>query len=36
MTDCIEDDLLLLNERLLQAIDSKDWETYTQLCDDSL
>ena len=36
MTACIEDELLLLSERLLQAIDSKDWETYTQLCDVSL
>jgi calcium/calmodulin-dependent protein kinase (CaM kinase) II len=36
MTALIEDELLILSERLLQAIDSKDWETYTRLCDDSL
>ena len=36
MTACVEDELLLLNERLLQAIDSKEWETYVQLCDVSL
>jgi calcium/calmodulin-dependent protein kinase (CaM kinase) II len=32
----VEDELLLLNERLLQAIDSKDWDTYIELCDVSL
>lgn len=36
MTANIEDELLVLSEQLLQAIDSKDWETYTQLCDVSL
>lgn len=31
-----EDELLLLNEKLLESIDTNDYETYTELCDVSL
>ncbi|MBA61054.1 MAG: DUF4440 domain-containing protein [Planctomycetaceae bacterium] len=31
-----EDELLLLNEKLLESIDSNDYETYTELCDVNL
>jgi ketosteroid isomerase-like protein len=32
----VEDELLLLSQKLLTAIDSGDWPTYTQLCDASI
>ena len=31
-----EDELLILNEKLLEAIDTNDYETYTELCDVNL
>ena len=31
-----EDELLVLNERLLESIDNNDYETYTDLCDVNL
>lgn len=31
-----EDELLILNEKLLEAIDANDYETYTELCDVNL
>ncbi len=31
-----EDELLILSEKLLEAIDSQDYSTYTELCDVSL
>lgn len=31
-----EDELLILNEKLLEAIDNNDYETYTELCDVNL
>ena len=31
-----EDELLILSEKLLEAIDTQDYSTYTELCDVSL
>jgi len=31
-----EDELLILSEKLLEAIDTQDYNTYTELCDVSL
>ena len=31
-----EDELLILSEKLLEAIDTRDYSTYTELCDVSL
>ncbi len=31
-----EDELLVLNEKLLESIDTNDYETYTELCDVNL
>lgn len=36
MADPIVDELLQLNQRLLDAIASADWETYRELCDPAL
>jgi calcium/calmodulin-dependent protein kinase (CaM kinase) II len=35
-TRSIEHDLLALNQRLLDAIDARDWAVYSDLCDPSL
>lgn len=32
----VEDELLALNQQLLDAIATADWDTYTKLCDPSL
>ena len=32
----VEDELLSLSQRLLNAVDTGDWTTYTQLCDESI
>jgi calcium/calmodulin-dependent protein kinase (CaM kinase) II len=36
MSKTDETELLDLNQRLLDAIDGQDWETYTSLCDETL
>jgi len=36
MSDPVEAELLALNQRLLAAIDARDWATYAELCDASL
>lgn len=32
----LETELLELSQRLLDSIDQRDWQTYTELCDESL
>ena len=36
ITDTSERELLTLSQRLLEVIDNRDWEAYTELCDPSL
>lgn len=36
MDNTAPDDLLTLSQRLLDAIDERDWETYCRLCDENL
>ena len=36
MSQDVKSELLVLNQKLLNAIGAADWETYTQLCDASI